>query len=312
MLYWKFSPNRIFFLNEYWIFIPSAIVANYFIIGKIRSNKARLKQLKELKEQLERAEKLRKILLLSLGLSSSANIYLLQRAGADDIIDIDYIRMKCTIEEGIRYLDDNRLRQILHDLYKSKAKRKVIYVTSTALCHVANQYGKQFLALPVAIGDFGLTNALQFSRKFLVTVLLGGVGPLITAGGSLYLGFAIIAALAGLRLANIDLDYIPTSPISTEEIAPRVPGVPEVVVLNNRNRDKIIMTKNKECWLPEQQMLNSNCQTNSGEIPVDFDLPTYDQTVNMQDVTGLHKQKFSDRYDVEGIERIENPKIKID
>ena len=40
MLYWKYSSNRIFFLNEYWIFIPTAILANYVIIRKIRSKRA--------------------------------------------------------------------------------------------------------------------------------------------------------------------------------------------------------------------------------------------------------------------------------
>jgi hypothetical protein len=48
MLYWKFSSNRVFFLNEYWIFIPSAILANYVIIRKIRLDREREKQLKKL------------------------------------------------------------------------------------------------------------------------------------------------------------------------------------------------------------------------------------------------------------------------
>ena len=57
MIYWKYSSNRIFFLNEYWIFIPSAILANYVIIRKIRLDKERMKQIKRLIEQIEREKK---------------------------------------------------------------------------------------------------------------------------------------------------------------------------------------------------------------------------------------------------------------
>ena len=54
MLYWKYSANRIFFLNEYWILIPSAVLANYLIIRKIHLDKARIEQLKRLIGQIER------------------------------------------------------------------------------------------------------------------------------------------------------------------------------------------------------------------------------------------------------------------
>ena len=57
-----------FFLSEYWIFIPSAILANYVIIRKICSDREKIKQLKRLTEQIEREKKIRRILLLGLGL----------------------------------------------------------------------------------------------------------------------------------------------------------------------------------------------------------------------------------------------------
>jgi hypothetical protein len=57
MLYWKFSSTRTFFINESWIFIPSAILANYFIVHKIRSGREKMKQLKRLLEQIEHEKK---------------------------------------------------------------------------------------------------------------------------------------------------------------------------------------------------------------------------------------------------------------
>ena len=155
MLYWKYSSNRIFFLNEYWIFIPSAMLVNYVIIRKIRLDRDRMKQLKILTERIEREKKIRRILLLSLGLTGY--ISLLPRGGSKDFLDIvdtDYIKRLYDIDEGVRYLDDQRLKNIIHDLYAHKRKGKIIYITATALCHLTNRYGQTFLALPFAMGDF--------------------------------------------------------------------------------------------------------------------------------------------------------------
>lgn len=57
MLFWKYSPNRTFFLNEYWVIVPLVIIINYKIISKIRSQKERIRLLKELKDQLEYKKK---------------------------------------------------------------------------------------------------------------------------------------------------------------------------------------------------------------------------------------------------------------
>ena len=99
-----------------------------------------------------------------------------------DIIDTDYIKTVCNIEEGIRYLNDIRLRKIIIDLYRHKRKGKIIYITATAFCNIANKYGQTFLALPFAIGDFGLTSLYQTIRKVVVTILLGAIGPLYVIG----------------------------------------------------------------------------------------------------------------------------------
>ena len=62
--------------------------------------------------------------------------------------------------------------------------------------------------------------------------------------------------------------------------------------------DKIIMRDpiqdNHECWLPDQRLLNLNCRRKPTQIPdaIDSVLPDlkYQETVNMQDVTGLNRQ----------------------
>ena len=122
----------------------------------MRSHKEKIQLLKN---QIEREKKLRQIVYLSLGLNGCA--YTLTRGGVN-FIDVDYIQ--CNINTGLRFLDDKRLINIIHDLYRHKRKGKMIYITTTTLCHLANQYGQTFLALPSAIGDFELTNLYQTER----------------------------------------------------------------------------------------------------------------------------------------------------
>jgi len=303
MLYWKYSPNRTFFLNEYWILIPTAILANYLVIRQIRCRKKRNQEFKKLIEQIEHAKRIRRIVYLAIGLDGLSRILI--RGGAD-FIDVSYI--ECGIEEGLRFLDNERLRKIIHDLYRHKRKGKIIYITATALCKIANQYGQTFLALPVAIGDFGLTNLYQTVRKVGVTVLLGGVGPLFVIGNPVALICAFVLATSGLRLAFSNFDFIRTSPISetgsAENLKPRIADLPDVVVVNSQN--KIIMTnpgqEKVECWLPDQALFNSGCKVKPTEIPNAIDLVShnlkYDDVVNMQDVTGLDRVDFSDVLDL--------------
>lgn len=315
MLYWKYSPNRIFFLNEYWILVPTAIIGNYLIIRKICSHKNKTQQLKEelkqLKIKIERykkEERLRRIVYLACGLSGLS--YLSMCRGGADLIDVDYIN-KCGIENGFRFLDNDRLRKIIHDLYHYKRQGKIIFITSTAICHLANQYGKTFLAFPFAIGDFGVTNIYQTIRKTVVTLALGGIGPCYVIGTPRTLVFAVLLAMVGLRLGLTDLDKIPTSPVyetSVKNLKPRVSDLPDVVTVNFRN--KIIMTnpaqEKRECWLPEQALLNPGCKVKATEIPSAINLGshdlTYSEVVNMQDVTGLDRVEFSDKLDLGQVE----------
>jgi hypothetical protein len=109
---------------------------------------------------------------------------------------------------------------------------------------LANRYEQTFLALPVTIGDFGLTNLYQTARKIVVIVLLSGVGPLYVIRGPVALICAFVLTTSGLRLAFSNLDFIPTSLISktgsAENLKPRIEDLNDVVIVNDRN--KIVMT----------------------------------------------------------------------
>ena len=311
MLYYKYSENRIFFLSEYWILIPSAIIANYFIVRKIRADKKNMEALKRLKAQLEQQKKLQKIAMLALGVSGS--VHFLTRGGSTNLIDTDYIKAMCDIDPGIRYLDDLRLKNIVTDLYRKKRKGKVIYIPATALCHIADRYGRKFLALPVAVGDFGITSLYETARKTLVVLLWGGVAPVMAFNNPFSLPIAFILAIFGLKLALINVGFIPTSPFdSTKNLEPGVRRGIEVVVINNRDNNKIIMRenvqKNQECWLPDQRLLNKHCK----EIidVTDSILPNvgYEETVNMKDVTGLVHEEFTNKFDLGQTKSCQPPK----
>lgn len=304
MMYWKFSENRIFFLNEYWILVPSAIVVNYFLIRKLRLDKKRIEQLKNLARQIEREKKIKKILLLSIGLNLGLGGYLaIISRGGSTLINTDYI--KCDLEEGIRYLDNARLKKIILHLFRHKMKEGIIYITATALCHLANRYGQIFLPLPIAIGDFGFTNAVQALRKSLVVLLLGAIGPLVVLDNPIALILAFALGTSGLRLAFTNLDLIATSAVDlTKDLRTRIPGVSEVVVIHNRN--KLVMKnpvrENLECSLPDQHLFNPNCKLKPTEIPdaIDLALPNlkYEEMVNMHDLTGLDRVEFTDKFDL--------------
>ena len=62
------------------------------------------------------------------------------------------------------------------------------------------------------------------------------------------------------------------------------------------------LEQNTECWIPGQPVLNDNCKLQSAEIANDVNVIlsdlTYEDIVNMQDVTGLDRVQFTDRFDL--------------
>ena len=291
-----------FCLNEYWILVPSILFLDYLIIRKIKSHKRKMDELKKLKKMIEHYKKRQKFnKLIYLGCALSVTSTLLLRGG-DDLIDVESI--ECGIEAGLRYLDNDRIRKIIHNLYSYKRKNKIIYITATAACHLVKIYGKRFLALPIAVGDFGTTNLYQSARKAVVTILLGAIGPLYMVGGAFAITLAVGIGTYALKLAFTDLDSLPTSAISPTTLAkklkPRISDLPDVITVNFRDRIKAPdIEKGFECVLPEQKLFNPSCNL---PIPtkiatVAHDL-TYDDVVNMKDGTGLEPVNFNDVFDL--------------
>jgi len=284
------------------------LLADYIAIRKIRSDKKRAEEVRKLKEEIKKLkekikcykelQKIHRIAYLACGLSlSSISLF----RGGDNFINVDYL--ECGIEKGLRYVDNDPIRKIVHDLFRYKRRGKIIYITATAACHLVKVYEKHFLALPIAVGDFGLTNLYQTLQKIVVVFLVGTVGPLFVVGSTAAITTATMLGILGLRLAFIDLDYLPTSPIDetipARRIEPRIADMPDVVTVNFRHKVKApgIVQERGECWLPEQTYFNPSCKIKPTEIPNAVDLAShgleYDEVVNMKDVTGLKYVDFS-------------------
>lgn len=136
---------------------------------------------------------------------------------------------------------------------------------------------------------------------------MGAVGPLVIIGDPVRLVVALMLGMSGLRLAFSNLDFIPTSPVDLTkdlDLEPRIPGIFDVVVVDNRGKMTMSepVQENQECWLPDQRLLNPRCKVKPTEIPdaIDSVLPDlrYEETVNMQDITGLDRVEFTDKFDL--------------
>ena len=236
---------------------------------------------------------------------------------------IDLGPNKCGLEEGLRYVNNNRVRKLVESLYPHKTRKGVIFITATALCHLVKRYGMHFLALPFAIGDFGLTNYYQAIRKGVVTLLVGVPIPIVYFyfSNPLIMAIAVMFWVGGLKLGSINLDYIPTSLIDPntviEMVQPRIPDIVDVVSVNLKPRDMVMEEPRKpECLLADQVLTNPNCRIKPTQIP-DATLQSginYDDVVNMQDLTGLTlaNAKFSDITEVgKTVASISSPKASI-
>lgn len=286
---YRFSRNRIFIINEYWIFVPISIGLNYIWIRRIIKHKKRLRDIQ--------AEKLRKIS----NLAMQSQIH----RGGDDFLDVSDI--KCLMEEGVSYLDDKRLVRIIETLFKKKMRRKILYIIATAICTVHKNFDSGFLSLPLVVGDFGLTSIAQTLKRLIATVFLSIIIPLILTGGLTgYVGSAISLVIGSTFGFSSLEQIIPMTRIvgatSIKNIKPRIPNFVDLVVINNKNQ--LIMSpssKKVEYWLGYQALFNPDCQKPT-QIPTVVEVLandiSYNEVVNMKDVTALKKFSFSDVVDM--------------
>ena len=83
-IYYRVSPNKIYFISEYWLLIPLVAAADCFIISKMRKYKTTVQELKkledrnkileqknqELKSKIRQSKRLKKVLYLSLSVNA--------------------------------------------------------------------------------------------------------------------------------------------------------------------------------------------------------------------------------------------------
>lgn len=309
MLYLKLSPDRVWIINEYWIFFPLALAIDIAIILHVKKHRRNQKQVEQVKKQLRDY----KIFHIAMGNFLEA----LKIRGGEDLIDyihqVDYPDI--IIGSGLRYLDNTRMRNIINSLFKKKAINGVIFITRTALAYLVEQYGLELFAFPFPVQDvlgvsawkiFGkkLAAAACFAISLPMLVLAQGPASIIIGIGAGSFSIAMVATTndPGFKIIGTTLISGPLSAIKR-----RMPDQAEVVTvdLNFEKAQKITMSKisdSSDCLLPHQMIVNQKCRLRSSEISdivANVDTPlTYDDVVNMQDVTNLHTLEFSDKFEV--------------
>ena len=203
MFIYKFSPNHIFLINEYWLLIPTAVLVDILIIKHVR---IRRKQKNKLEKQLHKQMKLRRMLALIFAGNSSLSI---PNGGDLTMEDLDLCLDSARVPKhlydcmsvypyGASYLENNRFRNIIGRDFKSKKlKNQVIYITVSALCRlIQDNGGFQWSApIPFIVKDFGITDLIQTMKKVIGTGFIA-VGPLIIA-----LGHSTFNQIMGLKWA---------------------------------------------------------------------------------------------------------------
>lgn len=319
-IYLRFSNTRRFYVNEYYIFLPLVALIDFIIMRSIQKQRTRTEKLEKLKRELEKLKrrmKLYKIASIALG-ASTGGLLINRYRGGDTVIDVDYI--ECGIEEGYRYVDNDRLRKLVASLYPHKERNGVIFITMTAICHLAKLYGLNFPALPIPIQDFGITSKVQFLRKAIVSTLIGaGVPMVLVMETAIWVSIGSVLLGLALMLGSYNLDSVPTTMIDTQavkQIERRIPDIVEVVSVNLKDTgsDTKIKMPRYECLLPEQKLANPNCNFNSIKATYDQIDIDYNSVVTMRDVTGLDRVRFSDEYSISGNsgkKKSEFPKSKV-
>lgn len=241
---------------------------------------------------------------------------------------IDVQHPECILKPGVRYLDNPRLRKIVNYLFHHKVKNNVIFITRTALCHIAAEYGLYQLEFPIPIhSPVEVTNWIISIQKFITAGFIVSPTAIITLLGTtnLSLSVSVISFLVGLIGLNLTKDgglaVIATQafrgPISS--LRPRISNQVEVVTLDIQSNDYTVV-KNEvapsyECALPDQRIGNPTCTrhniiidiiNNNESVDVTLDkIIEYDSVVNMEDVTGLSGDiQFADQFETVPIEKL--------
>jgi hypothetical protein len=320
MLLIRIGSNRLWIINEYWLFVPPMLVIEYLIIKK-------LYQLKKAKDEKEKAEdhkdspsdfrnKCTQLKIFHVAMNNIVDG--LRIRGGQELIEIAFTYKNCPVGKGFRYVESEHIRKLVSMFFRFKERGGVIFITQRALCHFVKKYG--LLVLPSFVPSVIplenlqiIVDVYQSIRKSLSVGLAGGSlalfvytwwGFRLTSSPLSYLiQYLLTAVLAGcgVNLALTDLDYFPfikTTLITggVESIKRRIPDVLEVVSVDVdfENQPKI----RYECWVPEMRLQNPTCRFSNEKIikisnSIGLD---YQNVVNMHDVTGLNTVEFLEKY----------------
>ena len=112
---------------------------------------------------MEHKKKLTKILCISLGFNTTLLSIILTRGGQDNpdlipLINVDFLIGKRDLPSGEHYVNSRKLMDYLYSVFHKKAKKKVIVITASALCHVLITKEPFIDNVPLMVNEF-----IQFS-----------------------------------------------------------------------------------------------------------------------------------------------------
>lgn len=320
--------NRIFFISDYWILFPLLISIEIGIILYIKRKKAKRKKLEK--------QNLKQLKIFYLATSNYVNALGIQGGDQEQLIvtgHVDVTHSDCSITEGVGYLENQYLKDIIIRFYGRKTINGIIYITKTALCQLASVYGASIFGinLPARLSLLSLP-IVQYlgwatlGHRIIATALIGCPLPVVAA--LVYFQkvkeirriiFSVIIGLTttGLgfvlmysKAAQPNLNFIAGTFICqylTElNIPQRILGQEEVVYLDLPcpKETSIQIGSNYECSLPDQMIGNPKCNFKfrlGQEVSADPDISSinynynYNEVVNMEDVTNLPGVNFNDR-----------------
>lgn len=310
ILFIRVSENRVFLINDYWVIIPLILAVDIFIIVKVKKNRA-IKKLES--ERLRYKAGQWKVFYDSTGHLIAA----LQVKGGDkivvDLVD-DYIDVEhnnCVVEEGIFYVNHEKLRKLVSDLYPYKVRNGVIFITKAALCQLAHLYQVHLPINPILLLQTAVTISdwYKFGIGFIAAIFILGIPfPLLLLyrASSLPKIISLMSWSFGVYLAVRDPSFL-TLPVDRVTnpmyiIGSRIPHHTDLVVINIQNNNRGVAIKlpvSYECSLPTQIMYNPKCKpglSQLADIVEEANIPlNYEEVVNMNDVTQLPRVKFSDQ-----------------
>lgn len=227
--------------------------------------------------------------------------------------------VNCIVGKSVQFLDNEWLRKIIVARYSDKVKNGILFITRTALCHFALEFGLGILDFNFKFIE--VSSWLTVGKKALAALLATLPLPLLGLGGVSTIPVVILSVITFLsgtsfrfRLRESGLLVIKTQAIasSTSHTTQRIQDRTDVVIIDlEPSHDKMTMEKSSvpyECSLPDQMLGNPTCirkteinkiskSIKSGEVTVDT-LIDYDEFVNMEDVTGLSDAlKFNDQFE---------------